>query len=1731
MDRKAVFLIVFCLFLVSIPGFTRDYYISPSGNDSNTGLSSGNAFKTIDGARRAIQTYISGGMSEDIVVYLSAGTYPVTDTVQFTPADSGKSGYSITYRNIAGSRPLVAGGITVNQSDWQAYASIVYRAYVGTITAVALFENGRAGIRVDNPYGYALTQMVSSLDTPGEFYYDGTQGYLYYNPRYTPIDEQQITIPQVLRIIEFAGESTINRVENIIFSGLSFIGTTYSDLELDSYGDETGLIHMRNTSRITIRECRILGAGVTGVFVCDYAYRNTIENCRIDGSGRNGITLRGHLPGEGGFASAAASDVNKETSVKSCYITATGTHRSTGVGIRIIQSGSNIIESNTIYSTSGSGVHIDGPENIIGLSVYGTTVTNTNKYSFLHARNNIIRKNDISRTGLNATGSGIYTGNAGTGNIFDNNIVHDIYSGNIGGFAAGISIASPSEEVSVVNNILHSIKTSERRGRPLYIAGNDCTISNNIIADNDPTHDFVYDNTRYDGRNLTITNNIASTPGGTFIHYFESWHEYVMTSDENLYYHPYGGYEVRTPYERNSLSTWQQHYDQSSVFDMNPLFIDEGSHNYSLETTSPAFRIDFTDIDQDALGIPKDFPHRYARDLIEAERYNAISGAAGRVTTIRSQSQSDYAGYNSLFFDEQCKNFEIRYSCNTTAGENSGRSISLRLDGPTGTEIGSIALRGTGGEKKYRQENIPVTRITGKHDLFLYFIGGTSTVRVDWFRFYETYVNPVVPAVNAPIVQITSPLDGAVLRSGQDVTITGTARDLDGSITSLVISLNGIDYALPVGTNFSYTWRPYGTGEQSIIVRATDNSGNTGLAQITVNVSNESGSVPVITITQPENNATFKSPLAELAVIATVTDPDGNINSTVLLVDGMIKDSEPEEIDPDTYKLVCPGFELKPGSHHVTVRAIDDTGFQGDHSIEILVTSESCLIAHWTFDSAVGNRAEDSSGNNFPGVLFNINRVEAGINGNCYYFDGNAAVKVMTPLLDSQPQFTIAGWVKPLEFGNRSGLWGQYGVLGFGFFQESLMQVFTYNCGNLEPPYPFGLNTWHHIALTADGSVLRVFYDGVMQDPSAPTPCSTYGSSSSTFNIGGGGIFDPAGNYFKGWIDDVYLYSCALSADEIRILAKKNDNIPPSVRIMEPANKSKIQGPATIEIKIEASDRDGEIEFVEVTANEDHVGPPLYEAPYYFTWAGVPPGDYTITAKAVDNAGGEASASITVTVVQEGQDLLGYWSFDEETGDKAYDRSGNENHGDLKNGAAWTKGISGSAIRFNGHAIVETNKGLFNGLAAFTAAAWVKPSDLHDRSAVLGQDHALIFSINKSDGSSSGENLFTTWTAANIYTGTPYRFPVEEWHHLATVGTGEQFILYIDGKPVRTISQPCSSYGNSEFTFTIGALPVFCQYPGNYFKGIIDEVYLYSSALDEYEIKNLALLNSFNAPEVIITSPEDYSIFSVGEQIEITAAVKDDFIPQLRMEFYVNGTFLAVDETEPYTTSWTSITNGSFNVKAKAITWDGYWSEASVTLTIELTGGESVIDDEDGENVGAEDEETASGDTAEFSDGDRESFYYDTGTDLYDDEESVVSTKHMHSSQRNVYDELVKKDDGNKTGRQDKGEEKGSYDIAATHSFPLGRDEDGNGDPGAGKPEPTPSDVTLAIDRGDIDPVTGELRLWDPYTQNYDGSPLKKPFPVILIIGIILLILAAVAAQVYIIRKMVLKKKAVERQP
>ncbi|MGW2570080.1 RICIN domain-containing protein [Streptomyces sp. NPDC001537] len=143
--------VVFAAVLPAQPAYaaTTNFYVDPvNGSDSNSGTSTAAAFKTIQAAQAAVRA-VNANMSDDIVVNLRGGTYPLTSPISFGTSDSGTNGHTVVYQAYNGETPVITGGKSI--TGWTAAANGEYKAPVGSLNFRQLYVNGVRATRARFP--------------------------------------------------------------------------------------------------------------------------------------------------------------------------------------------------------------------------------------------------------------------------------------------------------------------------------------------------------------------------------------------------------------------------------------------------------------------------------------------------------------------------------------------------------------------------------------------------------------------------------------------------------------------------------------------------------------------------------------------------------------------------------------------------------------------------------------------------------------------------------------------------------------------------------------------------------------------------------------------------------------------------------------------------------------------------------------------------------------------------------------------------------------------------------------------------------------------------------------------------------------------------------------------------------------------------------------------------------------------------------------------------------------------------------------------------------------------------------------------------------------------------------------------------------------------------------------------------------------------------------------------
>lgn len=185
-------------------------------------------------------------------------------------------------------------------------------------------------------------------------------------------------------------------------------------------------------------------------------------------------------------------------------------------------------------------------------------------------------------------------------------------------------------------------------------------------------------------------------------------------------------------------------------------------------------------------------------------------------------------------------------------------------------------------------------------------------------------------------------------------------------------------------------------------------------------------------------------------------------------------------------------------------------------------------------------------------------------------FNG-AGGSISTPLqLGGRTAFTVTGWVR--RGASRSGLggwFGDYGVLEVGETGtgETLqVRVPVYN-SSIQAPYPFPTDRWGFVAVSATGTNVTLYTNGVPAGSLTGT-VSSYGGSSRWFSIGAG-VYGAAGDWFRGSLDEIAVFARALSATDLKTLYE-SAGVAPQISVQPQAPNDPVYAGNTVRLEVAA---------------------------------------------------------------------------------------------------------------------------------------------------------------------------------------------------------------------------------------------------------------------------------------------------------------------------------------------------------------------------------------------------------------------------------------------------------------------------------------------------------------------------------------------------------------------------------
>ena len=198
-------------------------------------------------------------------------------------------------------------------------------------------------------------------------------------------------------------------------------------------------------------------------------------------------------------------------------------------------------------------------------------------------------------------------------------------------------------------------------------------------------------------------------------------------------------------------------------------------------------------------------------------------------------------------------------------------------------------------------------------------------------------------------------------------------------------------------------------------------------------------------------------------------------------------------------------------------------------------TGGESLVSWWPMDESSGNQVPDSQGQN-DGVLAGGTWV-TGVVGNCLSFNGESNYVDISndETLNFSNSLSIMAWAKTRDYKEakiaQKGDWDGHGIGGSkwngwkGHIKIAGGSSKSIEWTNGRPM----LDEWYHIAITYDGSTLKMYVNGQLNNSSSVSGNLHVNSRNASIGSDNGGQ-----KFFNGLIDEVKFFNTALTSTEIQ---------------------------------------------------------------------------------------------------------------------------------------------------------------------------------------------------------------------------------------------------------------------------------------------------------------------------------------------------------------------------------------------------------------------------------------------------------------------------------------------------------------------------------------------------------------------------------------------------------------------
>eukprot|EP01084_Bolivina_argentea_P180532 311906_1 len=458
-------------------------------------------------------------------------------------------------------------------------------------------------------YFYNIPTDIVPIQQNNEWYFNTTTNMLFVgstqqqNNINTPIN---VIIPNTDYIIRFLGDinymtNKVNYVENIVLNNITFMDSDYTSYGFQNAGFNTkpydgipsdGSIRISGSNNINITYCKFLQLGSGGIIISNKSENILISNNEFNHIGQSGIMLVGNNTSQSIYIT-----------IKNNTISYIGDILASAGGIY----GSSVSNSRFIYN------------NISHCSRWGISIRSQNNNSMSYKNN--ISYNIINYIGLKTSDFGGISliGNGYTGTYILYNCIKNSIGIDTNKFGEilrpfnsdGIYLDNWSSGFYIYGNIANKNVLSGidiHGGHSNYIENNIFYNTSEFSTSNSNGHVIMgqldiremhsgqqpYNNSII--RNVFFYYNISSLLIQDFNGNFKQI--YCKEIDYNLYYNPNIKIsDINIANFTPAGSTWNdwingynKMYDQHSIIDHNPMFLNETAGNFIIQSDSPLLK-------------------------------------------------------------------------------------------------------------------------------------------------------------------------------------------------------------------------------------------------------------------------------------------------------------------------------------------------------------------------------------------------------------------------------------------------------------------------------------------------------------------------------------------------------------------------------------------------------------------------------------------------------------------------------------------------------------------------------------------------------------------------------------------------------------------------------------------------------------------------------------------------------------------------------------------------------------------------------------------------------------------------------------------------------------------------------------------------------------------------------------------------------------------------------------